>query len=142
MSKPYLGIWVDHRDAYLVWADEEGEVETQHAQAEYEQSKRRSGGVVAGRTGVHGGIPPHADIGDKRRQQTRRFYEDLFRDVQRAQNVYLFGPGQAKRELAKALEGHKDFTGTLAGVESAEKMTTPQMVAQVKAFFGLPKVAA
>ncbi len=141
MSKPYLGIWVDHRDAYLIWADEEGEVETQHAQAEYEERKRRSGGVVAGRTGVHGGVPPHADIGDKRRQQTRRFYEDLFRDVHKAHRVYLFGPGQAKRELAKALEGHKDFVGALAGVESAEKMTGPQMVAQVREFFGLPKAA-
>ncbi len=141
MSKPYLGIWVDHRDAYLIWASEEGEVETQHAQAEYAESRKRSGGVVAG-AGVHGGVPPHADIADKRRRQAKLFYEDLFRDVQRAENVYLFGPGQAKRELARALEGHKDFVGSLAGVESAEKMTAPQMVAQVKAFFGLPRVAA
>jgi hypothetical protein len=141
MDKPYLGIWLDHRDAYLIWADEQGQVETQHAQAGYEERRKRAGGVVAG-AGVHGGVPPHTDIADKRRRQARLFYEELFRDLQRARQVYLFGPGQAKRELARALGGHRDFTGAVAGVEGAEKMTPPQMVAQVKAFFRLPRVAA
>ena len=142
MTKPYLGIWLDHRDAYLIWAGADGVTQLQHAQADYEESRKRPGGALAGGTGVHGGIPPHADIEDKRRQQKKRFYADLFKDVRKAECVYLFGPGQAKRELAKALEGHKDFTGTIAGVGSAEKMTMPQMAAQVRDFFGLPRTAA
>ena len=142
MDKPYLGIWLDHRDAYLVWADEQGEVEVQHTQGEYEERRKRAGGAVAGRTGVYGGVPPHANIVDKRRRQSKRFYEGLHRDVQRAKRVYLFGPGQAKRELAKTLKGHGDLGDRVAGVGSAEKMTGPQMVAQVKSFFGLPRKVA
>jgi len=142
MKKPYLGIWLDHRDAYLIWADADGETRLQHAQADYEENRKRPGGAVAQPTGVHGGVPPHADIEDKRRQQKKRFYESLFREIQKAERVYLFGPGLAKRELAKALEAHKDFHGTVAGVDSAEKMTRPQMVAEVRDFFGLPRTAA
>lgn len=142
MSKPYLGIWLDHRDAYLIWADENGEAQLQHAQAQHEERRKRAGGVVAGRTGVHGGVPPHSDVEDRRRQHRKRFYQDLLRSAQRAERLYLFGPGLAKRELAKALEERKDFGGEIAGVGSAEKMTGPQMVAQVRDFFGLPRTAA
>jgi len=142
MRKPYLGIWLDHRDAYLFWADADGETQLQHAQADYEENRKRPGAALAGGTGVHGGIPPHADIEDKRRRQKKGFYADLLKDVQKAERVYLFGPGQAKRELAKVLEERKGSTSTVAGVATAERMTMAQMAAQVRDFFGLPRTAA
>ena len=139
MRKPYLGIWLDHKQAHLIWLDEDGESDLQHAQADYAEGREKTDRAASGRTGVYGGVAPHANVEDKRRRQARQFYEKIFRAVRRAENVYIFGPGQAKRELLKRLQRHKDFDGRIQAVESAEKMTQAQMAARVRKFFGLPR---
>jgi hypothetical protein len=141
MSKPYLGIWVDHRDAYLIWADEDGQIQLQHAPVEGPPVDGRSDLTVAGGAGVYGAVPHHARPEDKQRRLSDRLYERIFKVVREAEDVYIFGPGQAKKELKKALQEHKDFPGQIVGIEAADKMSEPQMAAQVRKFFGLPKAA-
>lgn len=141
MTKPYLGIWVDHREAYFIWVDEKGEAELQHAAAEYPEARERTGRAMSGRTGVYGGVAPHASVREKQQREARRFYETIFRAIRGAQKVYIFGPGQAKRELRKRLGQHKGFTGEIVAVESAQKMTEATMTAEVRQFFGFPRSA-
>lgn len=137
MLKPYLGVWIDHREAYLIWADEEGNTEVQHAAADYpERAKRRHQATSAG--GVYGGVAPHASLAEKQKREAKRFQERIFKAIRTADNVLVFGPGQAKKELVARLEEHKDFNGRVRGVESAERMSEGQMAARVREFFELP----
>ena len=138
MTKPYLGIWLDHTEAYLVWANEDGEAEVQHAEVEAAKRGRQTGRTIAGRTGVYGGLPPHADPEEKRNLLARQLYEKVCRAMRAAEEVYVFGPGQAKKELLKALRDHKEFTGRVRDPESAQRMSESQMIARVREVFELP----
>ena len=142
MTKPYLGIWLDHRDAYLVWADGDGETEVQHTSIESSGRSTESGRTMSGRVGVYGGLPPHADPEEKRHQLAKQLFEKICRAMRTAEDVYVFGPGQAKKELLKALSDHKEFNGRVRAPESAQKMSEQQMVARVREVFELPYVSA
>ncbi len=51
-----------------------------------------------------------------------------------ADNILIFGPGEAAGELKKRLKRHK-LRGSILGVEVAKRMTDPQIVARVRQFF-------
>jgi hypothetical protein len=142
MTKPYLGVWLDHREVYLIWISEDGEVGTEHATVDYAGNGEKSGLAKSAAAGVYGGLAPHADPTQKRHRQHRKFYDRIYRAARQADHVYIFGPGQAKQELSKFLEEHKDFNGRIRAVESAERMTEPQMVARVREFFDIERTAA
>ncbi len=141
MARPYLGVWIDHREAYLIWLDENGEADVQHAEAEYPEEGQRTSRAVAGRGGAYGAVAPHAHLEEKQHREARRFYDKIFRAIRPAERVLIFGPGKARDELAKRLREHKDFTGRILSVESAEKMTHAQMTARARDFFGLRHAA-
>jgi hypothetical protein len=141
MAKPYLGIWLDHREAYLIWLDENGEADVQHAEADYPEEGQKADRAIGGRAGAYGAVAPHAHLEEKQHREAKRFHDKLFRAVRTAERVYIFGPGKAREELAKRLREHKDFTGHIRAVESAEKMTHAQMAARVRSFFGVPHAA-
>ncbi|NLW51154.1 MAG: hypothetical protein GXY85_09995 [Candidatus Brocadiaceae bacterium] len=138
MTKPYLGIWLDHREAYLVWIDEDGETDVQHAEVDQPRHGRSSGRTISGRRGAYGGLPPHADPEEKRQIHAHRLYERICRAARTAESIYVFGPGQAKKQLLKTLREHKDFTGRVRALDSAQKMSEAQMTARVREAFDLP----
>jgi hypothetical protein len=142
MTKPCLGVWLDHREVFLIWVSEDGEVGTEHAKMDYSANGEKTGLAMSAGAHVYGGLAPHADPTQKRHRQQRRFYDRIYRAARQADAVYIFGPGQAKQELNKFLSGHKDFNGRVRAVESAERMTEPQMVARVRQFFRKESTAA
>jgi len=141
MAKPYLGIWVDHRHAYLIWIDEHGQADTQYLETEQSDRGQKTGRMVSGPGGVFGGVAPHANLELKRQQEARRLYEKVFRAVRKAESVCIFGPGKAKDELCRYLKAHKELGSRVVAVRSAGKMTQAQMVACVRDFLGLPRPA-
>ena len=142
MKKPYLGIWLDHRQAYLIWMDEQGVAEVRHTEAAPAEGGEKADRTVAGKTGVYGAVAPHTTVEQKRRQQARRLYDRIIRTMRGGPQVYVFGPGQAKKELQSRLSEHKEFSGRVVAAESAGKMSEAQMVARVKKFFGLHRSVA
>ena len=55
--------------------------------------------------------------------------------IRDADSILIFGPGEAKGELRKAIEESKDMERRIVGVESADKMTQPQINAKVRDYF-------
>jgi len=139
MKKPYLGVWVDHTQAHLIWLDEQGDAELQYTRVQEGEAAQKSDLTMSGASGVYGGLAPHATAEDKRRQRAKRLYDRLIKAMSPARHVYIFGPGLARKELHKRIEQHKDAAGKVTGVDAAEKMTEAQMVAHVKAVFELPR---
>ena len=55
--------------------------------------------------------------------------------VKDADELYLFGPAEAKDGLLKAIKANKNFKPAFKGIETADSMTENQKIAKVRAFF-------
>jgi hypothetical protein len=53
--------------------------------------------------------------------------------LRNAEVILIFGPGEAKGELVKRIERNK-LSGRIGGVETADKMTVPQIAAKVRKY--------
>ena len=130
--KTNAGLWIDHREAIIVVLSETGE-ETKHIQSTVEKQLRRSGEPSNGSFEAQE-VP--ADDSQERAYTLHltHFYDEIISYLGDAGSILIFGPGEAKGELKKRFQKHKSGTRTIA-VETAGKMTQPQVVAQVRHHF-------
>ncbi len=121
--KKIVGLWIDHEKAVIVSVTGTQE-ETRLIHSNVEKQRRQTGVSM-----------PADDV--RQRELTghlNTYYEEVISCIRDAESILLFGPGEAKGELKKRLE--IDNLGDLiAGVETADKMTDPQIAAKVKEHF-------
>lgn len=121
------GLWIDHKEALLVFVGDDGE-ETRRIESEIEKHVRFSGG----------NRPADGSADDQRDRQfmthLNRYYDDVISQVRDVESILLLGPGEAKGELEKRLSS-KGLGGRIVGVETADKMTAPQVAARVREQF-------
>ena len=127
--KHTVGLWIDHSKAVIVFlAGNDADIKLVTSDIE---SQRRQSGVAT----------PADDI--LQRDLTGRlngFYDEVTSCIRGAEEILILGPGEAKGELRKRLE--KNYLGRrIVGVEAADKMTDPQIVAKVREHF-LSRVGA
>jgi hypothetical protein len=122
--KGQAGIWIDHREAFVVFLGE-GAEETKRMASGMEKHVRFSG-----RAGAENGT---AD--DQRDRQFAahlgKYYDEVISHVRDAESILLLGPGEAKGELEKRLVS-MGLAGRIVGVETVDKMTDHQIVARVR----------
>jgi len=70
-----------------------------------------------------------------------KYYEKVLVQLQGAEAVLIFGPGEAKAELKKRLEFQKNHIH-IEGIETADKMTDRQIAAKVRKYFQESRVKA
>lgn len=123
--KKNVGLWIDHASAVIVTVSGEmGE--------DFEIMK------IVSDTENH---PNSKIVADDIRQSVEteylnRFYDEVVTVIDGAESVLIFGPGEAKGELKKRLE-HQEFNPENIHIESADKMTEPQVIARVRGQFQL-----
>ena len=121
-----VGLWIDHRQAVIVILTDEGE--------EIERIDSNMGKHVR----FAGGSSDDGSAEDMRdRQFTSRlskYYDDVISRVRDAESILILGPGEAKGELVKRLEGEA-LGGRIVGIETVDKMTDRQIAAQVRQRF-------
>jgi hypothetical protein len=129
--KANAGLWVDHREAIIVVLSETGEV-TKRIQSNVGKQRRPvepSGGLSAGR---------EAPADDSRERELMGhlavYYDEIIAYLREAESILIVGPGEAKGELKKRFEKHKGETRTIT-VETADRITEPQVVALVRHHF-------
>lgn len=121
--KTTVGLWIDHQKALLVFLDGK-EVETRVIKSQDETHHRQSGVSQPADDIRHRELTGHLN----------RYYDEVVSCIHEAEAILIFGPGEAKGELKKRLEkNHLD--GHIVGVETADKMTEPQVVAKVREHF-------
>jgi hypothetical protein len=119
-----VGIWIDHRDAYIVSLGKAGE-ETQRVESGMEKHVRQSG---------HSTMAKGHGENQRDRQfaaHLGKYYDEVVTRVRDADAILIFGPGEAKGELQKRLAG-KGLGERIVGVETIDKVTDPQFVAKVR----------
>jgi hypothetical protein len=130
--KSNAGLWIDHREAIIVLLSQTGEV-IKRIQSEVEKQLRRAGDPASGLW-----VPQEVPADDSRERaytgHLAHYYEAIIAALRDAGSILILGPGEAKGELKKQFEKHKSETRTIV-LETADKLTEPQVVAQVRRHF-------
>ncbi len=123
MKATKLGIWMDHEHAYLT----EFTVNPMRTKVIGSMSTHaaREESIVRGENHMH----------TKDQHQQRDYYKKLGHEIRQYQEVVLFGPTDAKRELCNTLRSNHQFDAITIKVEEADKMTEKQVQAFVRNHF-------
>jgi hypothetical protein len=131
--KTKTGLWIDHRQAVVVLLTDTGE-EIKQIMSNAEKQLRRTGS-----TPLQGNFDPQQVPSDDSRLRTftaelNSFYDEVIAGMDDAEGILIFGPGVAKDELKKRLDG-KNLGDRVAAIETADNMTDPQVAAKVRQYF-------
>jgi hypothetical protein len=132
------GIWIDHKEAILV-SIEGDQTTVERIESHAESHFRPSGGWKASGTSVAQVVSKEQKADERRKHQYHNFYQMVIKKAGKADNIFIFGPGEAKLELAKEIEKIKGHHGRIAAVETSDRLTENQIVAKVKSFFLVSK---
>lgn len=117
-----IGLWIDHRQATIVSLTGKAEAVKQIASG-LEKHIRFSGGPEQ---------VSAEDMRDRRFAHHLSLYlQEVITAIRDADSILIFGPGEAKGELAKQME-RENLGGLIVGVETADKLTDRQIAAHVR----------
>ena len=128
-----VGLWVDHRKAVIVILADTGE-ETKLIISKVEKQLRRSGDSPIHRPYEAQQVPADDNQEARLRGALNIYYDAVIACIRDANSILIFGPGEAKGELKKQIE-KSNLSGRVVGVETADKMTDPQIAAKVRQYF-------
>jgi len=123
--KKEVGLWIDRRRAAIVTV-KNGDMEMRQVVSDIDKHVRFSGGAQD---------ISEEDIVERRfENHLRKYYDEIISNIHDAESILIFGPGEAKIELKKRIDG-KSFIGKKIHVETEDKMTDRQITAKVKKHF-------
>ena len=126
--KKEIGLWVDHRQAVVVTLTDSGEQITR-IRSDAEKQIRFAGGSRKD------GLQTTESIrGKKLDSRLAKYFDDILVHVRDAEMIQIFGPGDAKNELAKHLE-KEGLKERIVAIETMDNMTDNQISAKVRERF-------
>ncbi len=124
-----VGVWIDHKKAVIV-SIAAGDVTTRTLQSDVEGHPHYSGSLE------RGGERKYEVRHD---QHLDRYYDQVIGQLGTPDALLLFGPGEAKLQLKERLGRSAVASDRVVAVESTDRLTDPQIVAKVKAHYGLAR---
>ena len=124
-----VGVWIDHKKAVIVTISG-GEASTRTVVSDVGPHTHYAGSQEGG---------GEKKYGERHTADLDRYYDDVISQLGEADAVLLFGPGEAKLQLKHRLGRSKVLSDNVVTVESADKLTDPQIVAKVKEHFGIAR---
>jgi DNA-binding MurR/RpiR family transcriptional regulator len=128
-----VGLWIDHREAIIVILTANAH-ETKYITSGSRRHLRYSGSS-------HSKTPEGLKEVTSEDQRDRKFgnilnayYDQVIAAIRDAETIQIFGPGEAKGELAKRME-HEGLNAHILAVETVDKMTDRQIAAKVRQHF-------
>jgi len=126
--KKEIGLWIDHREAVIVVRTDKAEQITR-IKSDAEKQIRFPGGSRKE------GLQKTEAVRDKRLEKhLGKYLDDIIAHIRDAELIQIFGPGQAKGELAKRLED-EGLKERIVEIETVDKMTDNQIAAKVRKYF-------
>jgi stalled ribosome rescue protein Dom34 len=121
--KTTVGLWIDHKKAVIAFVAGK-ETEIKRISSNIEKHHRQSGVSM-----------PADDVRQREfAGHLNTYYDEVVSCIREADSILILGPGEAKSELKKRLE-KDNLGGRIVGIETSDKMTDPQIVAQVREHF-------
>ena len=129
-----VGIWLDSEKAYIIsLIDGREKLEKIESNVEsrvrYEGEKKsfsRIGGQL---------VNPQKKKTKRKKQQLQSYFQNILKKTKDAEDIYIFGPAEAKTGLNKEYGKYKELQNKVLRVENSGKLTENQMIAQVREVF-------
>ena len=129
-----VGIWIDHEKAFIV-TTVGGEATVKRVDSGAEGHFHVSGGSRSRSPyGPQDVVSEHKHE-ERRRLHLQKYYRRIVKLCSIANELLIFGPGEAKTELMREIGRSKDLSQRVVGVEATDKMTQAQIVAMVRKRF-------
>jgi hypothetical protein len=131
----HAGIWIDHRKAIIVELTSEGET-IRTVQSQVEKHPERGGDSP-----MKGSYEARQVPADDSRQRAltgdlNHYYDAVISALPRDVILLVMGPGEAKGEFHQRL-GKKMPATQVSAVQTADKMSDKEVIAKVRAHFGV-----
>ncbi len=137
--KTLAGLWIDHREAVIVILSDKGQ-ETKRIESGAEKQLRRSGRSPSEAPFEAQMVPADDSREREYTGQLADYYDQVISCLRPAEEIMVFGPGEAKGELRKRIERNK-LDLRITSFEASDKMTEPQIAAKVRRHYFPPKAA-
>ncbi len=128
------GLWIDHRKAVIVSLTGK-DVKTILIESNVEGHFRVKGGSRSKDPFGPQSITSESRHEERYKTHLSQYYQRVIKEIEDTDEIYIFGPGEAKSELKKEIEKIKPLSGKIVGLETVDKMTCPQIVAKARKFF-------
>jgi len=115
----HTAVWIDHQEAKIFEVD-------------------RSSEATATVKATLGHLHRHATVTAERQHpaDVQRFFQEIARVLEGAQEILVLGPASAKLELVKHLRDHSPAVATrIVGVETVDHPTDGQITAYARKYF-------
>jgi stalled ribosome rescue protein Dom34 len=132
--KGKVGLWIDHKKAVIVSIESDGE-HIEVIKSNIERHVRLSGGSRAVTPYSRQDVVSNGRRDRKFMHHVELYYHKVIQAIRDAETLFIFGPGPAKREFKKEIEKSKELASHIAGLESVDKMTQPQVAAKVREYY-------
>lgn len=129
-----VGLWIDHKKAIVV-SIKDDETRIDVIESKVEPRLRLSGGSRSRTSYGPQDVASEAKRDRKYRHHLDSYYGEVIQAIHDADAILVFGPGEAKGELEKAIQASKEMAKRVVGVEPADKMTERQIAAKVRDYF-------
>lgn len=126
-----IGIWIDRSKAYII-DDENTMFDVIESNVEDFHS---AGGSASSTPYGNQDASGEKEMQERQRNQMKHYVKDLSSRVQDSSRVVVFGPAQAKNELAKEIESNHLFKGKLVGIETTDSMSDTKLKEWVRNFY-------
>ena len=132
--KKCAGIWIDTKKAVIVFLGENNPNIT-HIYSNIDNRER-----IAGESRSFSRVGDHVLNADKTKEnrknnEIREYLKNVLKAARNAEELFLFGPAEMKKELEKLIREDASLSSKLKAVKSADSMTDNQVVATVKEFY-------
>lgn len=128
-----IGVWLDSRIAQVITLNGE-QVATQEILSDREDFHPKGGARSKTPWGPQDSLDEQKYM-EREKHQLQSYFQNIIECVKEADNLYIFGPAEAKIGLEKAIESYKHSPFKSLTVETSDQMTLNQKIAKVKAFF-------
>jgi hypothetical protein len=132
MSKQ-LGIWMDFRVAEIIARPTEESIPVLIAS---EIEEVQPGGGSRSRV-PYGPMDKKSDrkILQRRKNQIDHYFQQIVDEVKSADEIFIFGPGEAKSLFLQYIRELKSFEPYILSIITEDRMTTNQKSAYVRSFY-------
>jgi hypothetical protein len=124
----HVGVWIDHRKAVIVSVSGD-QATAQTLESDVGAHPRYSGFQEGGEKKYE----------ERHSEQLDQYYDDVIGRLGQPDALLIFGPGEAKVQLEERFRRSKALSKSTVAIESADKLTDPQIVAKVKEHFGIAR---
>lgn len=132
--KKQIGIWLDFKEANVISLD--GMRERYDTIISDIDTARPKGGARSKTPwGPMDTVSEKAYL-ERRKREERNYFDRIIDAVQEADDVYIFGPAEAKDKLVKVIKENTHlFHPRLSDIETADSMTKNQKISRVRDYF-------